>query len=203
MYLRKLMCAIAAAGALAVGMSGTAAHAYGGDGAMNVWQITFSFNCNNAQFCNNNPMFGGTGGFWGWAEFDQPASMAGTNAGTNADIQETGCGHGGGGGGAGHASVDGTSWLIQEGSAGPDTFFITGGTMTVNTHGGLVTFPLTTDDNPPAQDGSNVVSPSNPYDTGITADPGHYYAQEFFNTPLPPGVAAEIQVAYKPAHHTS
>src|SRR5206468_933070 len=108
-------------------------------------------------------------------EFDQPTSMA-PDAGDDADAELAGCGHtvGGGGAGAGHESIDATSWVIGPGRAGPRTFFLTGGTVTFTGHGSPVTQPLTTDDNPPAPDGSNLASASNPLDTGIPADPGHY-----------------------------
>lgn len=178
-----------------------AAHAEGTGSADNVWQIGLSENCNNASACASN---GGTGGFWGWAEFDQPTAMA-PNSGNSADAQLTGCGHtvggvgGPGGAGAGHMSMDATSWVIGPGSAGPATFLITGGTQTFNTQGGQVTMPITTDGNPPASDGSNVASPTNPYDTGIPAVPGHYNTADVFGPFTPPGISVEVQVSYRAA----
>jgi len=160
---------------------------YGHAGTQNVWQIGISFNCNNLSFCGAD----GTGGFWGWVQFNQdPVTGA-----TSADAELTGCGHtiGGGGAGAGHTSIDVTGWFIAPGSAGPDTFWATGGTQTSTGHGTKVTGPLTNDDN-------SVVTPQNPNDTGIPADPGHYNTAEILGfSPTPPGVAMQIQVAYKPA----
>jgi len=72
--------------------------------------------------------------------------------------------------------------------------------MTFTGHGTPQTFPLTTDGNPPLPDGSNLATPDNPVDTGIPADPGHYSTAEVLGMTAAPGVAIQIQVAYKPAH---
>src|SRR2546423_13563322 len=79
----------------AVGFASPAG-AYGGGANHDMWQIGFSFNCDNPSICNT-PEFGGTGGDWGWAEFDRSAD--GTK--TWGDSQSTFCFHtiGGGGGG--------------------------------------------------------------------------------------------------------
>ena len=81
-----------------------------------MWQIGFSFNCNNPAFCSE-----GAGGDWGWIELDRSAD--GTQ--TWGDAQSSFCFHtvGGGGAGAGHSSVEIESWFIAPGSAGPKTFF--------------------------------------------------------------------------------
>ena len=51
------------AGTVVTAGAGTSAHAYGGDGSMDVWQIGISFNCNNKTACGGEDL----GGFWGWA----------------------------------------------------------------------------------------------------------------------------------------
>src|SRR5258707_14901657 len=91
----------------------TSAHAYGGAGHMDVYQIGLSFNCNNRALCGNN-----LGGFWGWAELDHNPTT-GTNTG---DAEFTGCSHGEFTGAA-HISVDVTNWWTGNGSAGPNTLF--------------------------------------------------------------------------------
>src|SRR5919204_4556945 len=48
--------------------SASSASAYGGGASHDMWQIGISFNCNNPTACAD---FGGTGGFWGWGEFDR------------------------------------------------------------------------------------------------------------------------------------
>ena len=153
-------------------------------GAKDVWQVGISFNCNNRDFCGDE-----LGGFWGWVEFDRdPATGA-----TSADAEFAGCGHGGGGGGAGHISIEVTGWFIAPGDAGPHTFWVTGGTETDSFGGEKFEGPLTHDDGTP-------VTPASPDDTGIAADPGHYSTSEIRGFVAPPGVADQIQVAYKPAH---
>jgi hypothetical protein len=169
-------------------VSAPSAHAdYGHAGTQNVWQVGMSFNCNNASFCGAD----GLGGFWGWVQLNQDPNTGATSA----DAELTGCGHttgGGGFAGAGHESVDVTGWFIAPGSAGPHTFWATGGTQTSVGHGTKVTEPLTNDD-------GSVVTPANPNDSGIPADPGHYSTAEILGFSPPPGVAMQIQVAYKPA----
>jgi hypothetical protein len=128
------------------------------------WQIALSFNCDNPAVCGPN-----LGGFWGWAEFD---------ADNTADAQLTGCGHlqGGRGGGAQHMSVNGTGWTI-----GPNgDFFLTGEIDTITGHTG----------GPPV----TVVIPTEFFDTGIPAAPGHYSALTLFGMQGPPGTNFEIQV---------
>ena len=63
--------------------------------------------------------------------------------------------------------------------------------MTTTGHGTPVTVPLTNDD-------GSLTTPDNPLDTGIPAVPGHYSTQEVLGFTAP-GVAYQIQVAYKPA----
>ena len=163
------------------------AGAYGKVGSLEVWQVGLSFNCNNPDFCGADQL----GGFWGWAQFNRdPVTGA-----TDADAELTGCGHslGGGGGGAGHTSLDISGWIIAPGSAGPHTFWVTGGTETDSFRGEKFTGPMTNDD-------GSVVTPTNPNDTGIPADAGHYSTAEVIGQPAPAGVAIQVQVAYKPAH---
>jgi hypothetical protein len=152
------------------------ASAYGGGAAHDMWQVGQSANCNNPAVCGSD----GLGGFWGWAEFDRSAD--GTQ--TWGDAEFAGCGHvvGGGGpglAGAGHVSIDIESWTIAAGSAGPQTFYASG-EETDFLHGTQTTF-----------DFSNV-------DTGIPATPGHYSTSDLFGMTAP-GVAFQIQVAFRPA----
>ncbi len=148
--------------------------AYGGGADHDMWQVGLSFNCNNPEFCD-----GELGGFWGWVEFDRSAD--GTQ--TWGDAELAGCTHAVGGGGfagAFHLSVEIESWTIGAGSAGPHTFFVSG-EETDSFRGDKVTFDITN------------------LDTGIPADPGHYSTSEILGFDPPPGVAIQIQVAFRPA----
>jgi hypothetical protein len=187
---RRLLAAFAIMVATTVAMLGASAApalAYGHNGSLNVWQIGLSANCNNPSVCGSE-----LGGFWGWVVFTQdPATGE-----TDADAELTGCGHmvragGPGLAGADHFSVEG-EWIIAPGSAGPQTFYLTGGTMTFAGHGGRITVPLTNDD-------GSLTTPQNPFDTGIPAVAGHYSTAELLGFSAP-GVAYHIQVAFKPAH---
>ena len=186
----RVIARAAAAGALVMGVGfavpASASADYGHASTQNVWQIGISSNCNNPSFCGAD----GTGGFWGWAQFNQDP----TTGATSADAELAGCGHtvGGGGAGAGHFSIDATGWVIGPGSAGPHTFLVTGGTETDTGHGTPVTHPLTNDD-------GSLVTPQNPNDTGVPSDPGHYGTAEVLGFKPPAGVAIQVQVAYKPA----
>jgi hypothetical protein len=148
--------------------------AYGGGADHDMWQVGLSFNCNNPGFCGSPQ-----GGFWGWVEFDRSAD--GTQTWGNAEL--TGCAHtvgGGGFAGAFHLSIDVTSWTIGAGSAGPQTFFASGvGTESFR--------------------GEKVTAPFSNMDTGIPAAPGHYSTSEILGFAPPPGVAFQIQVAFRPA----
>ncbi len=162
---------LAMAGVVGPG-GGVAAEAYGGDGHMDVYQVGVSFNCNNAAFCGSENL----GGFWGWGEFDHnPATGANTG-----DAELTGCAHGTFNG-AVHISEEITSWYVAAGSAGPRTIYATG----VDS----VRFRGHTDQEPFADS-----------DTGVPAAAGHYSTSQIFGFTPPPGVSAQIQVAYKPAH---
>jgi hypothetical protein len=167
-----MVAALAAAAVLAVGFASPAG-AYGGGASHDMWQIGLSFNCNNPSFCNT-PDFGGTGGDWGWAEFDRSAD--GTQ--TWGDAQTTFCFHtiGGGGAGAGHTSIDITSWTISDSGT-----FVASGTQTDTYRGTKDTFDFTNED------------------TGIPATPGHYSTSDALGFEAPPGVAIQIQVAFRPA----
>lgn len=165
------------------------ASAYGHVGTLNMWQVGLSFNCNNPSACA-----GQTGGFWGWAQFTQDPA----NGDTDADAELTGCGHtvaGGGPGlaGAGHFEVDAPGWIVKPSpdTGGLATFWLTTGEQTFTGHGQPVTVPLT-DNN------GNLVTPDNPFDTGIPAAAGHYSLAKLFGVSIP-GVNFQIQVAYKPA----
>ena len=148
------------------------AGAYGGGANHDMWQVGLSFNCNNPDVCGPD-----LGGFWGWVEFDRSAD--GTQ--TWGDAEFAFCFHtvGGGGAGAGHTSIEIESWTIAPGTAGPQTFFASG-EETDSFRGTKTTF-----------DFSNM-------DTGIPAIPGHYSTSEIFGFTAP-GVAAQIQVAFRPA----
>jgi hypothetical protein len=167
-----MVAALAAAAALAAGFASSAG-AYGGGASHDMWQIGFSFNCNNSDFCDE-----GTGGNWGWVEFDRSAD--GTQ--TWGDAELAFCFHtvGGGGAGAGHGSVEIESWFIAPGSAGPETFYASG-EETDTYRGSRETDDFTNED------------------TGFSAVPGHYSTSEILGFPPPPGVALQVQVSFRPA----
>ena len=89
-------------------VSTTPAAAYGRDA---VWQIGFSFNCDDPVACAvsaENPF--GPGGFWGWIELDS-ATHPGSSG--TAEIVVTGCDHFRSSapyGGADHFTLEGTWW---------------------------------------------------------------------------------------------
>jgi hypothetical protein len=170
--IRLLIASLAVSAALLVGTTATAA-AYGGGADHDMWQVGISFNCNNPDFCSTN-----LGGFWAWAEFDRSAD--GTV--TWGDAEGAGCFHtlGGGGGAAIHISFEIESWTIEPGSAGPQTFFANG-EETDSFRGDKTTFDVTH------------------FDTGVPAVPGHYSTSDVFGFDPPPGVAVQIQVAFRPA----
>jgi hypothetical protein len=188
-YLRRIVSALAisvCAAFAVVALGNAPASAYGHNGTLDMWQVGMSFNCNNRALCGDQ-----LGGFWGWAQFTRDP----VTGDTDADAQLTGCFHsapGVGAAGAQHFSVDAPGWIIQPGSAGPQTFFLTTGEMTFTGHGQPVTVPLTQDD-------GSMVTPANPLDTGIPAVPGHYSTTELMGFSAP-GISANIQVAFKPAH---
>ncbi|GAB3392473.1 hypothetical protein [Amycolatopsis echigonensis] len=171
----KKLIAAASAAVLAVAaaiLGAGSASAYGGDGAMDVYQLAISFNCDNPAFCGSQNL----GGFWGWGELDHnPATGANTG-----DAELTGCSHGAFNGAA-HTSADVTKWWVGPGSAGPYTFF-TDETDTTTSRGQTTVTKLTNDD------------------IGVPAIPGHYSSSEIFGFTPPPGVSAQIQVSFKPAH---
>jgi hypothetical protein len=171
--MRRFLVLVAAV-ATALALSALPAHAYGGGADHDMWQVGLSFNCNNPSICTPPD---GTGGFWGWAEFDRSAD--GTQ--TWGDAEFAFCFHtvGGGGAGAGHTSIEIESWTIEPGSAGPQTFFASG-EETDSFRGTKDTFDFTHQD------------------TGISAVPGHYSTSDIFGFTAP-GVAAQIQVAFRPA----
>jgi hypothetical protein len=171
--MRRLL-ALAAAVVAALALSISPANAYGGGANHDMWQIGFSFNCNNPDpsVCED-----GLGGAWGWVEFDRSAD--GTQ--TWGDAELAFCFHtiGGGGAGAGHGSLEIESWFIAPGSAGPQTFYASGEeTDTVR--------------------GMSVTEEFTDLDTGFSAVPGHYSTDEILGFKLP-GVAIQIQVAFRPA----
>jgi hypothetical protein len=106
---RKLLALLAVTGAAvaALVLAGGAA-AYGGK---SVAQIEVSGNCNNATWCNQNPVGQpfGTGGFWIWASLNNDQDHT-------VDATFAGCGHTVGGGGpqsagAGGGPADG-NWSV-------------------------------------------------------------------------------------------
>jgi hypothetical protein len=166
--LRLLLAALAVAITCVCVSAAPAGAAYG---PLAVYQVAFSFNCNNPSFCGPE-----LGGFWGWAVF---------NSDGTSDAQLTGCGHlqggpGGGGGGASHFSAHATGWFI----GGNGDFFISHEVDTFVGHGPPVTL---TDPEPPY-----------PADTGIPAAPGHYNTTQLLGFSPPPGVSFSIQVTKIP-----
>lgn len=171
--MRRLFVLVAAVAA-ALALSTSPANAYGGGAEHDMWQVGLSFNCNNPDFCGDE-----LGGFWGWVEFDRSAD--GTQ--TWGDAELAFCAHtvgGGGFAGAGHTSIEVESWTIEPGSAGEQTFFASG-EQTDSFRGTTDTFDITHED------------------TGIPAVPGHYSTSEILGFSPPPGVAIQIQVAFRPA----
>ncbi len=170
--MRRLLVLLAAIVAV-FGLSSAPASGYGGGAAHDMWQVGLSFNCNNPSFCDE------LGGFWGWAEFDRSAD--GTL--TWGDAEFAFCAHSGAGGGfagGGHTSIEIESWTIAPGSAGPETFYASG-EETDSFRGTKTTFDFTNED------------------TGISAVPGHYSTSDVLGFTPPPGVAIQIQVAFRPA----
>lgn len=152
------------------------AGAYGDGADHDMWQVGLSFNCNNPDFCGAE-----LGGFWAWVEFDRSAD--GTQ--TWGDLEGSFCFHTVGGGGpfsagGGHTSIEVESWTIAPGSAGPQTFFASG-EETDTFRGQSETFEFAN------------------FDTGVSAVPGHYSTNEVLGFAAPPGVAIQIQVAFRPA----
>jgi hypothetical protein len=176
---RRLAARIAAgvfAALLLVAGGGGVAQAYGGGADHDMWQVGISGNCNNPSVCGDE-----LGGFWGWAEFDRSAD--GTQ--TWGDAELTGCGHmvragGPGLAGAGHSRIEIESWTIAPGSAGPETFFANGEETDFGPGGVKVTFDFENED------------------TGIPAAAGHYSTAQILGFTAP-GVAFQIQVAFRPA----
>jgi hypothetical protein len=171
--MRRLLVLLASAGAV-LALSASPASAYGGGADHDMWQVGLSFNCNNPDVCGAE-----LGGFWGWVEFDRSAAQ------TWGDAELTGCGHTVAAGGPGlagaiHSSVEIESWTIEPGSAGPQTFFVSG-EETDSFRGVKETFDISH------------------LDTGIPAVPGHYSTSEIIGMSAPPGVAIQIQVAFRPA----
>ncbi|TMF85315.1 MAG: hypothetical protein E6I07_10915 [Chloroflexi bacterium] len=118
---KRIMLAIGSAASLAVATSVTSVSAAPGDyGKTHVYEIEFSYNCNNPSLCGAF-----LGGAWGWI------ALNGTRAGGTGDAEVTFCAHTVGGGGPGsagaqHMSADvvwvntGTLLLLfMEGSATP------------------------------------------------------------------------------------
>jgi hypothetical protein len=165
-----LLAALAAAAVLAVGFASPAG-AYGGGANHDMWQVGISMNCNNPSL----PLCAdiGTGGDWGWVEFDRSAD--GTQ--TWGDAQTTFCFHtvGGGGAGAGHTTIDITSWTISDTGT-----FVVSGTETDSFRGMTETRTLINED------------------SGIPSTPGHYTASDILGV-SEPGVAIQIQVSFRPA----
>ncbi len=164
----RVLCMLAVFALVAIVLSAapSTAQAYGKDA---LWQIGLSANCNNPDFC------GSLGGFWGWVEFD---------SGGQGDATITGCEHLTAAGpvhvaGADHFNIEITGWTIAPGSAGPATFFVTSEEDTIT--GGTGGPPIT------------IIIPSEYFDTGIPAVPGHYNTSQLLGFTAP-GVAFQIQV---------
>lgn len=116
--LKRSLLVLASSSALAVALTGAGSAnvaAYGSDA---IYQITFSFNCNNADFCQpspENPF--GLGGFWGWIELD---GTPGATSGTDGDLVAEGCSHNPPTGptGADHVAFD-VVWVTIPTNMGP------------------------------------------------------------------------------------
>jgi hypothetical protein len=161
--------ALAAASVLFLAPSG--AHATGGNGALDVYQLEMSYNCNTKAFCGSD-----LGGFWAWAELDRnPVTGA-----TSGELDGAGCAHGEFNG-AVSVKAEITRWWVAPGSAGPTTLF-TDEVDTSRFRGQVDVETLTAND------------------TGVNLVPGHQTATSVFGFRPPPGVAIQIQIAYKPAH---
>jgi len=157
-----------------VGAAPSTALAYGNDA---LWQIGLSFNCNNKDLCLNPPF--GIGGLWGWIEFDTGGEGDATLAGCTHLSSDLGLLTG-----ANYLHIEITDWTIVPHSAGPATFVITDGTVTlsgVNTRGAPVTVPLS-------------LAFGGALDTGVPAAAGHYSYLSLFGFMPPPGVNYQIQV---------
>jgi len=122
--MRKILAIIVASIALSVGAGATPAAAYGSDA---VYQITFSFNCDDKVLCAagpNSPF--GPGGFWGWIELDSTIHP-GAMTGGHADIVATGCDHDRATapfGGADHFNLDG-NWKFVGATIETGALFVT------------------------------------------------------------------------------
>ena len=172
--MKRVVARLAALALIAAGLmvvSPGPAQAYGGDGSMDVWQIGVSFNCNNRSACG-----GELGGFWGWAELDHDP-VTGANTG---DLEGAGCSHGDFSG-AVHLSAEITNWWVGSGSAGPRTLF-TDETDTTTFRGQKTVQSFTAED------------------AGFALVEGHQSGTDMFGFRPPPGVAIQLQIAYKPAH---
>lgn len=181
-----LLAAIAAAAAvLAAGVGATAAAGYGGGAGHDTWQVGLSSNCNNpsSDSCLEFDQVS-LGGFWGWVEFDGYA-----NDSITGDGELTRCTHARHGGGPGSAGATHFHLDITQAHIGPsqpgdpnyplgDVFYIDHNVVAVNIHGSKST---TVDD-------SGFLG-----DTNIPVEPGHYSLRP------DPGVAVEIQVAFRAA----
>jgi hypothetical protein len=179
---RHILKAIPAALALALGpaLASSSRAAYGPTA---LYQIAFSFNCNNPSACGPN-----LGGFWGWAA---------VNSDGTADAQLTECSHFQGSGPAAGAlhfaqHVAGTpqqpGWYIAPSPllGGLPGFWIRNETDTFTGHTG----------GPP----QTITIESENADLGIPALPGHYKAQTLIGMIAPPGTNFEIQVTRIPGH---
>lgn len=171
---RVLIASLAAAAAL-VGVMVLPVGAYGGGADHDMWQVGISINCNNPDFCGDI-----LGGFWGWAEFDRSADGTVTWGDGEFAFCSHSVGSGGGFAGGGHSSQEIESWTIEPGSAGPQTFFING-------------------EETDSFRGTNFTSEFTHFDSGVSAVPGHYTAVDIFGFDPPPGIAIQIQVAFRPA----
>lgn len=147
------------------------AQATTGNGGLDVYQLEMSYNCNTTAFCGSD-----LGGFWAWAELDRnPVTGA-----TSGELDGAGCAHGEFSG-AVSLKAEITRWWVAPGSAGPTTLF-TDEVDTNRFRGQVDVETLTAND------------------TGLSLVPGHQTATSVFGFRPPPGVAIQIQIAYKPAH---
>ncbi len=167
-------------------LSGTPTSAWSTTQSLDTWHAALSFQCHVASICEDEDAV-----FSGSADLTRDAATGATHA----DAELTGAFAavpGVGATGAQHFKVDSSGWIIQPGEAGPQTFFLTTGTMTFTGQDGRpVTVPLINDD-------GSLVTPENPLETSISAVPGHYSTTEILGFSAP-GISADLQVTYSPA----
>jgi hypothetical protein len=158
----------------ALASSAAPAGAYGGGTNHDMWQVGLSFNCNNPDLCTPHGRHRRLLGLGGVRPLRRRHPNLGRRGVRVLRPHRRRCFAGGG-----HTSIEIESWTIAPGSAGPQTFYA-GGEETDTFGGTKTTFVFTNQD------------------TGISAVPGHYSTSDVLSFTAP-GVAIQIQVAFRPA----